>query len=44
MTKIYKITNSRNGKVYVGQTTKTLEQRLARHFYCARTEERQKKF
>lgn len=44
MTKIYKITNSRNGKVYVGQTTKTLEQRLTQHFYAARETGRQKKF
>lgn len=44
MTKIYKITNSRNGKIYVGQITKTLEQRLARHFWAARETGRQKKF
>ena len=44
MTKIYKITNSRNGKMYVGKTTKTLEERLTRHFYDSRRENRQKKF
>ena len=44
MTKIYKITNSRNGKVYVGQTTKTLKQRLTQHFYAARETVRQKNF
>lgn len=44
MTKIYKITNDKNGKAYVGQTTKTLEQRLTQHFYDSRRENRQKKF
>lgn len=29
--KIYKITNKINGKVYVGQTTKTLEERFQKH-------------
>lgn len=33
---IYKITNLINGKIYVGQTTKTLEQRLAKHWSEAR--------
>ena len=32
MTKIYKIVNSQDGKIYVGQTTKTLEERLSTHF------------
>lgn len=40
MTKIYKITNDKNGKAYVGQTTKTLEQRLTQHFYDSRRENR----
>jgi predicted GIY-YIG superfamily endonuclease len=31
---IYLITNSVNGKVYVGQTTKTLQQRWAGHVYA----------
>lgn len=29
--KIYKITNKINGKIYVGQTTKTLEERFQKH-------------
>ena len=29
--KIYKITNKINGKVYVGQTTKTLKERFEKH-------------
>lgn len=29
--KIYKITNKVNGKIYVGQTTKTLEERFQKH-------------
>ena len=31
MIKIYKITNVKNGKVYVGQTSKSLENRFAHH-------------
>jgi group I intron endonuclease len=30
---VYKITNTINGKVYVGQTTKTLKQRWTEHVY-----------
>ena len=30
---IYKITNTLNGKIYVGQTRRTLEMRLAEHRY-----------
>lgn len=33
MYSIYKITNIINGKVYIGQTRKTIQQRLARHIY-----------
>jgi len=33
---IYKITNNVNGKVYIGQTTKTLEQRKAGHLQDAK--------
>ena len=33
---IYRITNTVNGKFYVGKTTKTLEERLQRHFYSAK--------
>lgn len=29
--KIYKITNKINGKIYIGQTTKTLEERFQKH-------------
>lgn len=32
---IYKATNMINGKVYIGQTTKTLERRKIEHFTCA---------
>ena len=32
---IYKITNIKNNKVYIGQTTGTLENRVKRHFYDA---------
>lgn len=31
MTYIYKITNNKNGKVYIGQTRKTLEERFKTH-------------
>lgn len=44
MVNIYKITNNKNGKIYVGQITKTLEERLTKHFYDSRRENRQKKF
>ena len=44
MTKIYKITNNQNNKVYVGQTTKTLEERLKKHFIDSTGEIRQRKF
>lgn len=39
---IYKITCSANGKVYIGQTTETIEQRLERHFKMAYAEEKPK--
>ena len=39
---IYKITCSKNGKVYIGQTTETIEQRLERHFKMAFAEEKPK--
>lgn len=39
---IYKITCSINGKVYIGQTTETIEQRLERHFKMAFAEEKPK--
>ena len=32
--KIYKITNKLNGKVYIGQTVQSLEERFQRH--CSR--------
>ena len=35
---IYKITNNVNGKIYVGQTTKTAEQRLRKHWSEANCE------
>lgn len=35
MYKCYKITNLINGKIYIGQTKKTLEQRLRTHWYSA---------
>jgi len=38
MDKIYLITNNINGKQYVGQTKKTLPQRLARHKYDSKRE------
>ena len=44
MSKIYKITNNQNGKIYVGQTSKTLQERLDKHFYCSAHENRQQKF
>ncbi len=44
MTKIYKIVNSQDGKIYVGQTTKTLEERLSTHFSSSLEGNRQKKF
>lgn len=31
MVAIYKITNIKNGKIYVGQTTQSLNRRLAQH-------------
>ena len=33
---IYRITNILNGHFYIGQTTKTLKERLNRHFYSAK--------
>lgn len=44
MSKIYKIINRENGKIYVGQTSKTLQERLDKHFYCSIYENRQQKF
>ena len=38
--KIYKITNKVNGKIYVGQTMKTLEERFQKH--CCRATEKDK--
>lgn len=37
---IYKITNKVNGKVYVGQTTQTIERRLRGHFSNAKSPKR----
>jgi len=34
---VYRITNKVNGKTYIGKSTKTLEERLTRHFYNHRT-------
>lgn len=39
--RIYKITNDVNGKVYIGQTTRTLEARLQSHFDSAKKPELQ---
>ena len=33
---IYKITNNVNGKVYIGQTTKTLKERKRQHLQCVK--------
>ena len=33
---IYKVTNLQNGKVYIGQTIRTLNQRRTQHIYDAR--------
>ena len=33
---IYKITNKVNGKIYIGQTTFSLEHRKKQHLRCAR--------
>ena len=33
---IYKVTNKVNGKIYIGQTIRTLEQRKWQHLDCAR--------
>lgn len=35
--KIYKITNKINGKIYVGQTIKTLTERFQKHCWCTTT-------
>ena len=32
---VYKVTNTVNGKIYVGKTTRTTEQRLRQHIKCA---------
>lgn len=34
--KIYKITNTTNNKIYIGQTIKILQKRLRQHFYSAK--------
>ena len=33
---IYKITNDINGKIYIGQTTRTVEKRWKEHLYLAK--------
>ena len=33
---IYKITNKVNGKIYIGKTIKTIEERFKRHIYDSR--------
>ncbi len=33
---IYKIINKINGKIYIGQTVKTLDERLQSHYYGSR--------
>lgn len=35
---IYKVTNKINGKVYIGQTTKTLQRRWTKHCIAAKTD------
>lgn len=35
---IYQITNTVNGKIYIGKTTKTIEERFQRHTYNANAE------
>lgn len=35
---IYKITNKINGKIYIGQTTKTLQRRWTKHCIAAKTD------
>ena len=35
---IYKITNTKNNKIYIGQTTKTVSERLNKHIQEARCE------
>ena len=44
MNLIYKVTNLINGKVYIGQTTTSLEQRKREHEYRAHSEKRQTYF
>lgn len=34
---IYKITNTNNGKIYIGKTTKTIEQRFEKHCYNSKS-------
>ena len=36
---IYKVTNKENGKIYIGQTIQTLNERKNKHYYKARQEE-----
>ena len=36
---IYKVTNQENGKIYIGQTIQTLNERKNKHYYKARQEE-----
>lgn len=40
---IYKLTNTVNGKVYIGQTSISFKKRLLKHIYDARTESKRRK-
>src|ERR1035437_4492339 len=41
---VYKVTNTINGKVYIGRTNKTLHQRKQRHYIFARSDRGISKF